>query len=324
MAVTGNTVPTRIGANNLGSDKRELFLKVSSGEILATFDTKTVMKEKHRTRTINSGKTAQFPVSGIASAKYHVPGENILESNNAYLSQIKMSSREINIDSLLIAADVIDNLDEMIAHYDVRSEFAHKLGTALAEKYDRQVMQVLALAATATSTITSLGKNRDGTVLYKGTNVLTGSGMASAIFEAGVQMDLRDVPDSERYVLLDPATYAAVVQYLSTPGNLMPLGSYELGIAPKINNFLLVKTNLLPNAVVTAESGVNNTYDGDFTNVAALAFQKEALGTVQLMGLASEMEWKMEYQANFMLAKYALGHGILRPECACRIAKTLS
>jgi hypothetical protein len=32
------------------------------------------------------------------------------------------------------------------------------------------------------------------------------------------------------------------------------------------------------------------------------------------MDLATEMEWKMEYQSWLFLAKMACGHGVLRPE----------
>ena len=72
-----------------------MFLKVFSGEILTTFEEATVMKSLHTIRTIANGKSAQFPVTGIASAAYHTPGENIAVSENGYLSQIKHAEKII-------------------------------------------------------------------------------------------------------------------------------------------------------------------------------------------------------------------------------------
>ncbi len=50
--------------------------------------------------------------------------------------------------------------------------------------------------------------------------------------------------------------------------------------------------------------------------------QKQALGTVKLMDLAVERtsgDFEIMYQGTLMAAKYAMGHGILRPECAVEI-----
>jgi hypothetical protein len=50
--------------------------------------------------------------------------------------------------------------------------------------------------------------------------------------------------------------------------------------------------------------------------------QKQALGTVKLMDLAVERtsgDFEVMYQGTLMAAKYAMGHGILRPECSVEI-----
>jgi len=48
--------------------------------------------------------------------------------------------------------------------------------------------------------------------------------------------------------------------------------------------------------------------------------QKEAVGTVKLLDLAMESEYDIRRQGTLMVAKYAMGHGILRPECAIELA----
>ena len=66
-----NSNPSRLGrANNTGAAD-ELFLKVFSGEVMASFNASTVMSDKTRVRNITSGKSAQFPAIGRIGAEYH-------------------------------------------------------------------------------------------------------------------------------------------------------------------------------------------------------------------------------------------------------------
>jgi hypothetical protein len=46
---------------------------------------------------------------------------------------------------------------------------------------------------------------------------------------------------------------------------------------------------------------------------------KDAVGTVKLMDLAMESEYDIRRQGTLMVAKYALGHGVLRPSCAIEL-----
>jgi hypothetical protein len=50
--------PSRLGQANLTGDTRALFLKVFSGEVMKIFNRKCVLKDKVRTRTLSSGKSA--------------------------------------------------------------------------------------------------------------------------------------------------------------------------------------------------------------------------------------------------------------------------
>ena len=97
MANEGLTSPSRVGQINSAGNEDALFLKKFSGEILQTFDESNVFKPLHTIRTIESGKSAQFPVTGIATANYHTPGENIAEEGGAsskYLSDIKKAEQD--------------------------------------------------------------------------------------------------------------------------------------------------------------------------------------------------------------------------------------
>ena len=62
-----NYTASRLGEKAGGSaDPKELFLKVFAGEVLTAFNTNNIAMPLHRVRTISSGSSAQFPLTGIA------------------------------------------------------------------------------------------------------------------------------------------------------------------------------------------------------------------------------------------------------------------
>ena len=136
------------GQDKLAGERDALFMKIFSGEVLAAFEEVNVMKNLHRMRTIDHGKSASFPILGKAAARYHTPGTAILGSN-----KIATSERVINIDDLLIADVAIYDLDDAKNHYDVRGEYSRQLGFALAREFDKKTMRVGVLAARSTGLI---------------------------------------------------------------------------------------------------------------------------------------------------------------------------
>ena len=83
-----------------------------------------------------------------------------------------------------------------------------------------------------------------------------------------------------------------------------------------------MKTNNLPNATVgtgTVDAGTGDKYAGLFNTTVAVALQRGALGTVNLLDLAMESEYDIRRQGTLMVAKYAKGHGILAPQAAVEI-----
>jgi len=96
-------------------------------------------------------------------------------------------------------------------------------------------------------------------------------------------------------------------------------GNYADGTVFKVAGANLIKTNNLPITNVTAGPAA---YRGDFTKLAAIVMTNKAVGTVKLMDLASEMQWDMRRQVTLILSKYAIGHGVLRPEAAVELLTT--
>lgn len=318
-----NANPSRLGQINAAGDDRALFLKVFAGEVLTAFQNSTVTLDKHLVRTITSGKSAQFPLTGTASAFYHTPGNSIANSANGYLSQIKAGEKTIAIDDLLISATFIANIDEAMNHYDVRSIYSTELGTALGLRWDKNVLRKMLQSARISSPYFTGGQV--GTVLAKGATVATtASVLAAAIFEANKVLDEKNIPEADRYCYLRPAHYSLLTQNTTVLNkDWNGSGSYSEGKVHKIGGCTLVKTNQLPNTDEGSSqaTGDKNGYFANYADTIALVATKAAAGTVKLLDLAMESEYQIERQGTLMVAKYAVGHDYLRPECAVEITK---
>lgn len=315
-----NATPSRLGVVNGATptdwaSENNLFLKVFAGEVLTAFDENNVMKDLHASRTIASGKSASFPVTGKANAGYHVPGTPLLGTQKIAHNEIV-----VNIDDVLVADTFIANIDEAKNHYDVRSEYSRLLGMALAKEFDTRTQRVGLLAARAAATVAG---GNGGSSLVAANSDTDGAALAAAIFEAAKVMDEKDVPESERVALVRPSQYYNLVQTTSVINrDWGGAGVYADGTVLRVAGIQIVKTNNLPSGNIAAVAGENNTYSGDFSNVQALVMQKQAIGTVKLMDLAVQRtsgDFEVMYQGTLMAAKYAMGHGILRPECAVEI-----
>jgi hypothetical protein len=315
-----NATPSRLGVVNGATptdfaSANALFLKVFAGEVLTAFDEVNVMKDLHVARTIASGKSASFPVTGKANAAYHAAGTPLLGTQKIAHNEIV-----INIDDVLIADTFIANIDEAKNHYDVRAEYSRLLGLALAKEFDTRTQRVALLAARAAAKVAG---GAGGSSLVAANSDTDGAALAAAIFEAAKVMDEKDVPENERVALVRPSQYYNLVQTTSVINrDWGGAGVYADGTVLKVAGVQIVKTNNLPSTNVAAVAGENNEYSGDFTGVQALVMQKQAIGTVKLMDLAVQQttgDFNVMYQGTLMAAKYAMGHGILRPECAVEI-----
>tara|TARA_R100000700_G_C3177343_1_gene152504 strand:- start:2235 stop:3455 length:1221 start_codon:yes stop_codon:yes gene_type:complete len=142
-----NYVGHRSGQKNATGSSRELFLKLYAGEVMTAFQTKNIMMNYTRTRTISKGKSAQFIMTGkYRDAAYHTPGAEIAPVANA-----KNSERVVSVDDLLINAQFIPNIDEAMQHYDVRSIYTQEAGYGLSKVADQNILRMAVKAALTTN-----------------------------------------------------------------------------------------------------------------------------------------------------------------------------
>ena len=311
-----NAVTSRLGlVNNSGTGYNDLFLKVFSGEVLATFGRENLMLNMTTTRTISSGKSAQFPVTGTIASGYHTVGNEIVGT------QVKHNEKIINIDDMLLAHAFLAEIDELKNHYDVRSQYSTEMGQSLAKKVDQHLLQLVVLASAGSATIT--GGNGGSNVIDADCKT-NATSMVASIFEAVQKLDEKDVPTSDRYCVVTPDIYYQLsnIDKLVSRDFSSNNGDFSKGQVIMVGGVRIVKSNTAVTAFTdqsSAISGTNNTYNVDAQHVGAVVFHKSAVGSVKLKDLVLENTYDPRRLGNLMTARLAMGSGILRPESAVRI-----
>ncbi len=300
--------PSRLGQANLAGDPKALFLKVFGGEVLTAFNRSSAFRPRHMVRVIPNGKSATFPVTGLAAAQYHTPGTEILGQN------IAANERVIVVDDMIISPAFIPNIDEAMNYYDVRSIYSDEIGQALAKLYDQNVGRAFVLAARAAANVTggNAGQNitnanmaTDGTVLWQ------------SIFNGGVKLDNYDIPQDNRYAFIRPTQHALIVMSekpINRDLNDASNGSIAQGNVERINNIALVKTLNVPSANDAANTDIAAALRGDYSATMGVVAHRSAAGTVQLQDIAMESAYDIRRQGTLMVGKYLVGTDYLRPE----------
>lgn len=312
-------IPARVGQVANAGNVDALFQTIFSGEILARFAEVNVTLSRHMVRTIMDGKSADFPTVGNFSASYHVPGAELVGKQNNH------NQRTITVDDLLVADAFVAKIDELKNHWDVRSEYSRKLAEALSNQMDRHVLQVMAKAA---RTVTGVSGMPGGSILTHSevagaTDFNNPVQFLDALAVAAATLDEKDVPQEGRTVYVKPAMFYKLIRDRTALNKDWDgAGSFAQATLPQVMGFEIVSTNHLPrtNIVSGVEAGGTAArHAGDFTNTFALIVQREAVGTVKLLDLNTEIAPDPRRRGTLMIAEYAVGHDVLRPECAIEL-----
>jgi len=206
---------TQLGASNFGTDTRALYLKLFSGEMFKGFQQNTIARDLVMKRTLRNGKSLQFIYTGRTLAEYHVPGRSILGNSDG---SPPVAEKTITVDDLLISSAFVYELDEILAHYDLRSEISRKIGYALAEKYDRLIFRAITRGARAASPVSATSfVEPGGTQVRVGTstdlsNAYDDSALVNAFFDAAAALDEKGVSQDGRCAVLSPRQYYELIK----------------------------------------------------------------------------------------------------------------
>ena len=218
---TLTTSLTRPGQANSAGDARALYLKLFSGEMFKGFEYNAIARDLVMKRTLTNGKSMQFIYTGRTTAEYHTPGNAILGNSDG---APPVAEKTVTVDDLLISSAFVYDLDETLAHYDLRSEISRKIGYALAEKYDRLIFRAITRGARAASPITKTNFVEPG-----GTQIRVGStanasdaynsdNLVAAFYDAAAAMDEKGVSTEGRVGILNPRQYYELIQKVGDSG----------------------------------------------------------------------------------------------------------
>ena len=218
---TLTTALTRPGQANSTGDARALYLKLFSGEMFKGFQHNAIARDLVMKRTLTNGKSLQFVYTGHTKAEYHVPGNSILGNTDG---APPVAEKTITIDDLLISSAFVYELDETLAHYELRGEISKKIGYALAQKYDRLIFRAIAKGARQASPITKSGfVEPGGTQIRVGTNnqasdAYVPASLINAFYDAAAALDEKGVSSEGRVAVLNPRQYYELIQGVGSNG----------------------------------------------------------------------------------------------------------
>jgi hypothetical protein len=168
----------------------------------------------------------------------------------------------------------------------------------------------------------------------------TGATILSGLAKAAELFDTKNVPSEGRYCILPPEEYYKLVteqndalnRDYGNEGN----GSIASGVIVSAYGIRILKSNHVPTSGgggtnVHSNGAINNdVYGGagvgyeaaSYAETKGIIFQTEAAGTVKLMDLSMESEYYMDRLGTLLMAKYAMGHGVLRHEACAELIVT--
>ena len=151
--------------------------------------------------------------------------------------------------------------------------------------------------------------------------------MIDSLFDAASALDSHYVPKEGRKAFIRLEEYYKLANGTNvTNVDFSGQGSIAEGKVVKVAGIELIPTAHFVASNVTAApdagsatAGGTNPQAVDLSNYVCLVSHPSACGTVKLMDLAVESEYDIRRQGTLMVAKYAMGHGVLRSEAAVGI-----
>tara|TARA_B100000123_G_scaffold50609_1_gene34383 strand:+ start:1513 stop:2640 length:1128 start_codon:yes stop_codon:yes gene_type:complete len=224
-----NANQVALGRSNLSTgtgyggatDKYALYLKLFSGEMFKGFQHETIARDLVTKRTLRNGKSLQFVYTGRMSSSFHTPGTPILGNSD---KAPPVAEKTIVMDDLLISSAFVYDLDETLAHYELRGEISKKIGYALAEKYDRLIFRSITRGARSASPVSATNfVEPGGTQIRVGTttnesDAFDAGALVNAFYDAAAALDEKGVSSDGRCAVLNPRQYYSLIQNVGSNG----------------------------------------------------------------------------------------------------------
>ena len=302
MAYTG-AASIITGGTTTNDLSRDIYI-----ETLEAFNRTLVGLTNVRRQSIPTGKAGQFIIGGKTS-------DATTPATYARGTQVDVTDAEFDERTIVLARPIyeakrVDQFEERVAHYDIRSVITNQMGESLGNKVDKEVFDTILTASAGTGLVSNPDAGQVAAITYTGTAKAKGDLIAEAIFEAAARIQMNDVNDAPVCVLA-PIDYANLVQSDRavnadyTNGN----GGIDSGMVMEVAGVRVLRSNNLKGT----KGGVGEAAE----KLLGLVFTPEAAGVLELIGMTTNQEKQIDFlDATLMTAYYANGMGVLRPECA--------
>lgn len=329
------------GANDMG----KLWLPIWSGEVLHAYDQFRMFEPMVTSKSISSGRTIEFPITGTVSLKAAWDaGEYLVGGDNSASSQFT-----IELDKRPMAAHFeLDNIDLMVTQWEYRQELARQAGQTLANARDKQVAAYIALAAASAKITGDPRTDLDLPEVFAvstSTTVIDDAAEALKVLEGieefCVDLQMNDVPVQGCYCVVPPRLFQQIrrlgVADSATPEiaqNMQPMfggvaaagglgapftqGMNSLSDSLVYMGVTITKSNHVPttNYAANAIGEARYNVQGAAGNVRGMIFCAEAVAAVRKTGLVVDTEDDIRRNTTFTVASMYSGTGVLKPELA--------
>lgn len=324
------------GAVSTRAAELALFLVEYGGLVLNLFQDKTLMRPLHTVVPITGAKSFDFPIHGQTTGGYHAVGAELVGL------EIKHGKRNIALDPLLTTDVLIDNLEEVMNYWPVRQAYANEMAFFLAKTFDGHCFREIIKGATTAAGAVNAGDSAftgmlagyvyNNTDLYPDGDGVTNAKILAALTKGlaavAKNFDSKNVPREGRYCILPPDIFWAAMDAATTIANsgiinkdVNGAGGVSSGSFGPVYGFEIMTSNLLPYINESAvESGINLYHKVNSLGTKGLCFQSSAIGSVVGIDVNVDVFERKELRAWHMIAEYAMGHGVLRPECCAQLS----
>jgi hypothetical protein len=151
-----NDIAGTAQTSNTLAEGGKLWLPIWSGEVIHAYDEYNKFEGMVDTRTISSGASMEFPITGTVGLKTAWgAGEELIGGEDS-----RANTFAIHLDKRPMAAHFeLDNIDLMFTQWEYRAELARQAGMTLANARDKQIAAYIARAAAEDDLATVGGVN---------------------------------------------------------------------------------------------------------------------------------------------------------------------
>jgi len=328
-----------------GSNGQDLLLATWAGEVLNAYDRYNVFESLVTSRSIESGRSIEFPVTGRVGVVEAWEAGVALEGGGAPTGKFS-----IELDERPVAAHFeLDNIEQLVSQFEYRSEMARQCGQALARTRDTQLGHLLVKAAgTAARQLDESGidtsyagqvvDSADYAGLSSGNSEEKALAFLQAIEGELVRRQEIDVDTSDLHLIVNPADFHAIRrlgvadsasdiasgqmplfgnQFMGTSGNPDMLAGLTIRDSLSYMGAKIIATNNLPTTDRSSSGDAN--YRVDASNTTGLLFSPDAVASVKKMDLAMDTFRDVRRNTEFVVAQMFCGAGVLRPELAVQV-----